>query len=80
MDLNSLDIKHLEELSGWDVMVDFSTRGNACSDNCLRNRIDLLSKCDPLIKSLLKAKSRIAQLELYKRSVDYSEQSTQLLR
>ncbi|CAB4011545.1 Hypothetical predicted protein [Paramuricea clavata] len=25
-DLNSLDIKYLEELSGWDAMVDFSTR------------------------------------------------------
>ena len=46
-DLNSLDIKHLEELSGWDAMVDFSTRGNACLDNCLTNRIDLFSKCYP---------------------------------
>ena len=45
--LNSLDIKHLEELSGWDAMVDFSTRGNACLDNCLTNRIDLFSKCYP---------------------------------
>ena len=43
-DLNSLDIKHIEELSGWDAMVDFSTRGNACLDNCLTNRIDLFSK------------------------------------
>ncbi len=28
-------------------MVDFSTRGNACLDNCLTNRIDLFSKCYP---------------------------------
>ncbi|CAB4020252.1 Hypothetical predicted protein [Paramuricea clavata] len=46
-DLNSLDIKHLEELSGWDAVVDFSTRGNACLHNCLTNRIDLFSKCYP---------------------------------
>ncbi|CAB4027546.1 RNA-directed DNA polymerase from transposon X-element, partial [Paramuricea clavata] len=28
-------------------MVDFSTRGNACLDNWLTNRIDLFSKCHP---------------------------------
>ena len=43
-DLNQLNINKLEQLLGWDAMVDFPTRGNACLDNC---RKDLFSRCTP---------------------------------
>ena len=46
-DLNQLNINKLEQLLGWDAMVDFPTRGKACLDNCLTNRKDLFSKCTP---------------------------------
>ena len=46
-DLNQLNINKLEQLLGWDAMVDFPTRGNACLDNCLTNRKDLFSGCTP---------------------------------
>lgn len=40
-DVNRLDIQEFKALFGWDFMVDFPTRGNACLDNCLTNRADL---------------------------------------
>ena len=46
-DLNQLNINKLEQLLGWDAMVDFPTGGNACLDNCLTNRKDLFSGCTP---------------------------------
>lgn len=45
-DMNRLDISRLEELTGWNALVDFPTHGNACLDNCLTNRPELfLSVC-----------------------------------
>ena len=46
-DLNQHNINKLEQLLGWDALVDFSTRGNACLDNCLTSRKDLFSNCTP---------------------------------
>ena len=40
-DVNCLDMHKLKALSGWNVMVDFPTKGNACLDNCFTNRADL---------------------------------------
>ena len=40
-DVNCLDVHEFQALSGWNVMVDFLTRGNACLDNCFTNRADL---------------------------------------
>ena len=40
-DVNRLDMQEFKALFGWDFMVDFPTRGNACLDNCLTNRADL---------------------------------------
>ena len=40
-DINRLD---MQALSGWNVMIDFPTSGNACLDNCLTNRPDLFGK------------------------------------
>ena len=40
-DVNCLDVHEFQALSGWNVMVDFPTRGNACLDNCFTNRADL---------------------------------------
>lgn len=42
-----MDVNELEELTGWDVMVEFPTRGKACLDNCLTNRMELFSECSP---------------------------------
>ncbi|XP_028414902.1 uncharacterized protein LOC114537989 [Dendronephthya gigantea] len=47
-DLNKLNVKRLEELSGWTTLVDFPTRGNSCLDNCLVNWSDLFGKCYPI--------------------------------
>ena len=44
-DMNRLDISRLGELTGWNALVDFPTRGNARLDNCLTNRTELFSKC-----------------------------------
>ena len=46
--VNRLDMQELKALSGWNVMVDFPTRGNACLDNCLTNRPDLFGKAYPI--------------------------------
>lgn len=43
--MNRLDISRLGELTGWNALVDFPTRGNARLDNCLTNRTELFSKC-----------------------------------
>ena len=40
-DVNCLDVHELQALSGWNVMVDFPTGGNACLDYCFTNRADL---------------------------------------
>ena len=40
-DVNRLDIQEFKALFGWDFMVDFPTRGNACLDNCLTHQADL---------------------------------------
>ena len=47
-DVNRLNMQELKALSGWGIMVDFPTRGNACLDNCLTNRRDLFGKTYPL--------------------------------
>ena len=47
-DVNRLDTHELKALSGWDVLVDFPTRGNACLDDCLTNRPDLFGNTYPL--------------------------------
>lgn len=47
-DMNRLDISRLGELTGWNALVDFPTRGNARLDrldNCLTNRTKLFSEC-----------------------------------
>jgi hypothetical protein len=46
-DLNNLNIHNLEQLLGWDAMVDFPNRDDACLDQCLTNRSDLFSRCIP---------------------------------
>ena len=43
-DVNRLDMQEFKALSGWDFMVDFPTRGNACLDNCLTNGADLFGQ------------------------------------
>ena len=40
-DVNCLDVHEFQALSGWNVMVDFLTRGNARLDNCFTNCADL---------------------------------------
>ena len=52
-DLNQLDLQHLEELSGWNALVDFPTMGNSHLDNCLTNRPNLFERCYP-IETLIK--------------------------
>ena len=47
-DVNRLDMQEFKALSGWDFMVDFPTRGNACLDNCLTNRADLFGQAYPI--------------------------------
>ena len=47
-DLNKLNLNQLQQLSGWNVLVDFPTRGKSCLDNVLTNRKDLFGKCYPL--------------------------------
>ena len=47
-DVNRLDMQEFKALSGWDFMVDFPTRGNACLNNCLTNRADLFGQAYPI--------------------------------
>ena len=46
-DLNRLDMHEFRAMSGWNALVDFPTRGDACLDNCLTNRQDLFGKPYP---------------------------------
>ena len=46
--VNQLDTHELKALSGWDVLVNFPTRGNAGLNNCLTNRPDLFGNTYPL--------------------------------
>ena len=52
-DMNRLDISRLEELTGWNALVDFPTRGNARLDNCLTNRTELFSNFFPSVWLLI---------------------------
>ena len=48
-DLNKLNVKCIEELSGYTALVDFPTRKITCLDNCLVNcPNDLFGKCFPI--------------------------------
>ena len=47
-DLNKLDLNQLQHLSGWSVLGDFPTRGNACFDIILTSRPDLFGDCVPV--------------------------------
>ena len=46
-DLNQLNIKQFEQLTGWNALVDFPTRGESRLDNCLSNRAELFGRCRP---------------------------------
>ena len=54
--LNKLNIDRLEELTGWNAMVDFPTRGLSCLDSCFSNPYHLLTKTDHCIVILPAAK------------------------
>ena len=43
-DLNQMDMDQLQQLSSWNVLVDFPTRGDSHC-NCLTNRPDLFARC-----------------------------------
>lgn len=46
-DLNQINIKQFEQLTGWNALVDFPTRGESRLDNCLSNRVELFGRCRP---------------------------------
>ena len=46
-DTNQLDVNELCQLTGWNSLVDFATKGVAYLDNVLTNRPDLFGKCAP---------------------------------
>ena len=46
-DLNQLNIKQFEQLTGWNALIDFPTRGESRLDNCLSNRAELFGRCGP---------------------------------
>ena len=46
-DLNQLNTKQFEQLTGWNALVDFPTRGESRLDNCLSNRPELFGRCRP---------------------------------
>lgn len=48
-DLNQMDVDKLQQLSGWNVLVDFPTRDDSHVDNCLTNRPDLFARCYPFM-------------------------------
>ena len=50
-DFNQLDMDGLQPLSGWNVLVEFPTRGDSHSDNCLTDRPDLFARCYPFYVS-----------------------------
>ena len=47
-DFNQMDMDRLQEMSGWNAMVDFPTCGESHLDNCLTNRPDLFKRCYPI--------------------------------
>ena len=47
-----LDVNELYQLTGWNSLVDFPTRGVAYLDNVLTNRPDLFGKCAPFSVSI----------------------------
>ena len=47
-----LDVNELYQLTGWNSLVDFPTRGVAYLDNVLTNRPDLFVKCAPFSISI----------------------------
>ena len=51
-DTNHLDVNELCQLTGWNSLVDFPTRGVAYLDNVLTNRPDLFGKCAPFSISI----------------------------
>ena len=53
-DTNQLDLNELCQLTGWNSLVDFPTRGVAYLDNVLTNRPDLFGKCAPFSISIKK--------------------------
>ena len=52
-DTNQLDVNELCQLTGWNSLVDFPTRGVAYLDNVLTNRPDLFGKCAPFSSCFL---------------------------
>lgn len=46
-DVKRLYMQELKALSGWVIMINFPTRGNACLDNCLTNKLDLFANAHP---------------------------------
>ena len=51
-DTNQLDVKDLCQLTGWNSLVEFPTKGVAYLDNVLANRPDLFRKCAPFSISI----------------------------
>ncbi|CAB3991556.1 Hypothetical predicted protein [Paramuricea clavata] len=51
-DLNHLDLEQLQIEVGWDILVNFPTRGDATLDNCLTNRPDLFGESFPFQTSI----------------------------
>ena len=51
-DLNRLDLERLQVDAGWDILVNFPTRGDATLDNCLTNRPDLFGESFPFQTSI----------------------------
>ena len=49
---NQLDVNELCQLTGWNSLVDFPTRGVSYLDNVLTNRPDLFGKCAPFSISI----------------------------
>ena len=47
-DFNQMDMDRLQQMSGWNAMVDFPKRGESHQDNCLTNRPDLFERCYPI--------------------------------
>ena len=51
-DTNKLDVNDLCQLTGWNSLMNFPTRGVAYLDNVLTNRPDLFGKCAPFSISI----------------------------
>ena len=59
--LNKLNIDRLEELTGWNAMVDFPTRSLSCLDSCFSNPYHLLTKTDHCIVSFTSCQKASSQ-------------------